>query len=177
MAGAAGGVVVEPVAVDAWSIGAAVLADAAPLALPGPVRDLLQGRVGAVDVVGDVAVVTKDEICFIVFFATSFANSAIKTPPAFLKNDFSHFDIDTMRMIALSTLCATDEPSLKIVSCKKNRLNENLSTFDLLFKFNNTTIYFLYYKSIHMLLVNSYLQSRTWHRCLVLRQTHPLSNR
>ena len=60
VAGSAEGEVVEPLGVDPGGVGAAGCALGAPLALPGALGHLLQGRLHAVDVVRHVAILTQN---------------------------------------------------------------------------------------------------------------------
>lgn len=75
----------------------------------------LQGRVHAVDVEGDITFVAENQVGFIVLVAAAFADRAVQTTPALLQDDFGNSHIDTMRMVALATLCAHDESTLEIV--------------------------------------------------------------
>ena len=116
VAGTTGGVVLEPAAVDAGSVGPAVLADAAPLALPGTVRYLVQWRVRAIDVVGDVAVVAQDQVGLVVLLPASLADRAVQTAPALLEDDLGDLDVDTVGVVALAALSTADQAALQVIA-------------------------------------------------------------
>ena len=55
------------------------------------------------------------QVSFVVFLAAPLADGALVAPPTLLKEDFGHFDLRAVRVVALSTLGAGDEPPLQIV--------------------------------------------------------------
>lgn len=102
-AGSAEGAVglVSPVGVEARLVGAANLADGAPLALPVALRHVVQRRLHAVNVVRDVALVAQEQTGLVVTLATPFAHGTVQAAPALLQNDFGDLDVGTERMVAL----------------------------------------------------------------------------
>lgn len=105
---------VHPGAVESGIVGAAGRADGAPLALPVPVGHVLQRRVHAVDVEGNVAVVAQNEAPLVVALAAAFAHGAVQAPPSFLQDYFGDFNGNAVRVVALSALHAGYEASFLV---------------------------------------------------------------
>lgn len=61
-----------------------------PFALPASLGHSLQGRVQAVGVVADVAVITQEESPWICGFPTGFTHCALQAPPTFAEYHFSN---------------------------------------------------------------------------------------
>ena len=80
------GIVVAPCGIEARVVGSAHLADGAPLALPVALRNVIQRRVHAVDVVGYVALVAQQQAALVVALAAALAHGAVQTPPALLQD-------------------------------------------------------------------------------------------
>ncbi len=57
-----------------------------PLALPGALGDVVERRVEAVDVVGDVALVAQDEARLVVRLAAALAHRAVQAPPPLVQD-------------------------------------------------------------------------------------------
>lgn len=92
---------VSPVDVEARLVRAANLADGAPLALPIALRHVVQRRIHAVNVVGDVALVAQEETGLVMTLATPFTHRTVQAAPALLQNDFGDLDVGAERMVAL----------------------------------------------------------------------------
>lgn len=116
---AALGEAVHPGAVEAGIAGAAQLARGAPLALPVAVRDVVEGRVHAVDVEGDVALVAEDEARLVVALAAALADGTVQAAPAFLEDYFGDLDVYAVGVVTLAALYAGDKTSWN--GCTKNR--------------------------------------------------------
>ena len=63
-----------------------------------------QGRVSAVDVVRDVAVIAEDQVGLVVLLAAALAHGSVQASPALLEDHLGHLDIDAVGMITLTTL-------------------------------------------------------------------------
>jgi hypothetical protein len=84
------------------------MTNSTPLALPGTSRNMLQGRIHAINMIGNITFVTKDQIGLVMLEAAAFAHSAVQTPPAFLKDDLSDPHVDAVGVVALPTLGASN---------------------------------------------------------------------
>ena len=67
-----------------WWMGATVLANTAPFTLPGPFRNPGECRFGTVYMVGDVTIITQNNISFIILFTASFTNCTVQATPTLL---------------------------------------------------------------------------------------------
>ena len=128
------GVVLVPAAVGPRGVGPAVLTHAAPFTLPRPVWYVVQGRVCAVDVVRDVAVIAQNQIGLVMLLSTSFTHCAVQTSPALLEDDLGDLDIDTMRVVTLATLGTTDQPPLQIIAQRATHYTNVLFQHKLILK-------------------------------------------
>lgn len=99
-----------------------------PLALPGALGYLLQGRVQAVNVVADVTVVTQQQEALIIRTATALTYSAVQTTPTFLQDDSSHLDCDTVWVVALSALDTDDQLLLRLLANATTSLTDVLKS-------------------------------------------------
>ena len=90
IAGSTHCVVLVPTAVQSRIIIPTELTNSTPLALPIPLRDVVQWRIHAVNVKGNVTVIAEEETSFIMSLSTTFANCAVQTSPPFLQKHFRH---------------------------------------------------------------------------------------
>ena len=74
-----------------------------PFALPAPFGHGLQGRVQAVGMVADVAVVTQQQSPWVGGLPTGLAHRALQTPPAFAENHFSDLEGDGSHVMCTPT--------------------------------------------------------------------------
>ena len=116
VAGPASRVAVEPGGIDARLVFAAVLTQGTPFAFPCTIWYMVQRWFGTVDVVRDVTVIAKDRVRLVMFTATPLTDCAVQTSPAFLKDHLCHLHVDTMRMVALTTLGTAYKPSFQIIA-------------------------------------------------------------
>lgn len=77
-AGAAFRPTVHPGAVEAGIGSAASLTDGAPLTLPVAVRDIVQWRIHAVNVIGNVAVIAQNQTAFVITLAAALAYRTVQ---------------------------------------------------------------------------------------------------
>lgn len=114
-----------------------------PFALPATLWDVVQGRVQAVGVITDVAVITQQETRGVRSLSAHLANNTFQTAPALTKHrlsdlqkiraftyvawqkavkkwkgrgHYTHFAIHTVRMVTLGTLCTSKQLPLRTLS-------------------------------------------------------------
>lgn len=97
--------------------GVALDAHDTPLALPRPLRHILQRWVKAVGVVANVAVIAQQKSTLVGRLATALADGALQTPPSFLQHNLRYLGNScAKRMIALATLRTGKQSAFLVLS-------------------------------------------------------------
>ena len=78
--------------------------------------NLFQGRLHAIDMIRNIALVAEDEVGLVVLVAAAFADGAVETPPALLEYHLRQPYVDAMRVITLAALGAHDQAAFQVVA-------------------------------------------------------------